>query len=71
MHAAGLKVINDLLSATVLLMLGVVNVTCARLIGCQEGALSFILLVTLALFATLDLSQPYRGVINVSQGSIQ
>jgi hypothetical protein len=34
------------------------------------GILSFIVLVALAVFVTLDLDQPDRGLITVSQASI-
>ena len=35
-----------------------------------SGTMSFIVLVTLVIFVTLDLNQPRRGVVRVSQQSL-
>lgn len=80
MHAARLAAIADRLPVTIILLLGVAAMTCMTLIGRQEGALgkpqvaatlTFILLVSLVFFVTLDLNQPYRGLINVSQLALE
>jgi hypothetical protein len=80
MHAARLAAIRDRLPVTIVLLLWTASVVCTLLIGRQEGALgkpqiagtlSFILLVSLVVFVTLDLNQPYRGLISVSQESLQ
>jgi hypothetical protein len=36
-----------------------------------SGSLSFIVLVTLVIFVTLDLNQPRKGVIRISQNSLE
>ncbi len=61
-----------------LLLLG--SVVPSLLIGEKQGAskkvhlsgtISFIVLVTLVIFVTLDLNQPHRGLITVSQKSLE
>jgi hypothetical protein len=80
MHAARLAAIRDRLPVTIVLLLFTTAIVCTLLIGRQEsalrkpqiaGTLSFILLVSLVVYVTLDLNQPYRGLIHVSQETLQ
>jgi hypothetical protein len=80
MHAARLAAVKDRLPVTIVLLLFTASVVSMMLVGRRQGAsrkpqitgaLSFILLVTLAVYVTLDLNQPSRGLITVSQEPIQ
>lgn len=75
-HATRLAAVNDRLPLSIVLLLFTSGVASTLLIGREQGAahdaeligtLAFILLVTFAVFVTLDLNQPQRGLITVSQ----
>jgi hypothetical protein len=79
-HAARLAAVKDRLPPSIVLLLFASAVIAAMLVGREQrafgipevaGTLSFILLVTLAVYVTLDLNQPERGLITVSQEPIQ
>lgn len=81
--AARLAAVEDRVPGSVVLMLFAFAVMTTTLDGLEQGTrgvsspmeavgmLSFILLVTLAVYVTLDLNQPERGLITVSQASIE
>jgi hypothetical protein len=75
-HAARLAALRDRLPVTIVVLLFVSAIVTTMLIGRQQGVsgateligtLCFILLVCLAIYVTLDLNQPGRGFIVVSQ----
>ncbi|MBX3437831.1 MAG: hypothetical protein KF861_10095 [Planctomycetaceae bacterium] len=75
-HAARLAAVRDRLPASVLLMLLFAAVLSITLIGWQQGAtgemrpgatMGFAILICLVVWVTLDLNQPQRGWITVSQ----
>jgi hypothetical protein len=80
--SARLNAVEDRVPGTVVLLLFAFALVTAMLGGFEEGnrgtiaieevvgILSFIVLVALAVFVTLDLDQPDRGLITVSQASI-
>jgi protein-S-isoprenylcysteine O-methyltransferase Ste14 len=80
--SARLNAVEDQVPGTVVLLLFVFALVTTMLGGFEEGnrgtiaieevvgILSFIVLVALAVFVTLDLDQPDRGLITVSQASI-
>ncbi len=79
-HAARLAAIRDRLPGSIVLLLFTSAVVATMLVGRGQGAenrmqvtstLSFILVVTLAVYVTLDLNQPQSGLITVSQEPIQ
>lgn len=79
-HAARLAVVKDRLPASVVMLLVVAPIITTMLIGREQGiagssevagTLCFILLVSLAIYVTLDLNQPERGLIRVSQEPIE
>ncbi len=79
-HAAWLAAFRDRLPASIVLLLFVSAFIATMLVGREQGAeartdvtgaLSFILVVTLAVYVTLDLNQPQSGMITVSQEPIQ
>lgn len=68
------------LPGSIVLLLFLSSIAPAYLIGEKQGSshqvhllgsLSFILLVSLVVFVTLDLNQPHRGLIKVSQDSLE
>ncbi|HUO03681.1 MAG TPA: hypothetical protein VMU16_00660 [Candidatus Binataceae bacterium] len=72
--------IENRLPAGVAMLLFVSALVAAMLVGREQGfeektelpaTLSFILLVTLAVYVTLDLNQPQRGLVTVSQAPIE
>lgn len=80
MHAARLVAGRERLPASIVLMLFTAAVVATMLVGREQGAagrtevtdtLSFILVVTLAVYVTLDLNQPQSGMITVSQEPMQ
>ncbi len=79
-HAARLAAARDRLPASVVLLLLVSAVVSSMLVGREQGAsdkadvagtVSFIVLATFAIYVILDLNQPERGLITVSQEPIQ
>ena len=75
-HAARLAAYRERLPWSILLLLFVASVVPAFLMGLQQGisqnphlsgTISFVLLVTMVTYVTLDLNQPGRGLIRVSQ----
>ncbi|MGD0076342.1 MAG: hypothetical protein ABSD31_18705 [Candidatus Binataceae bacterium] len=79
-HAARLAAVRDRLPASVVMLLVVAPIITSMLIGREQGIagnsevagmLCFILLVSLAIYVTLDLNQPGRGLIRVSQEPIE
>jgi hypothetical protein len=74
--AARLSAFRDRLPPSVVLLLFLASVVSMAFIGRQEGVsgehhfgtvLGFVLVVSLAVWVTLDLNQPERGLITVSQ----
>jgi len=79
-HAARLAAVRDRLPASVVMLLAVAPIITTMLIGREQGIagssevtgmLCFILLVSLAIYVTLDLNQPGHGLIRVSQEPIE
>jgi hypothetical protein len=79
-HAARLAAIHDRLPVSIVVLLLVSSVVTTLLIGREQGfspsievtgTLCFILLVCLAVYVTLDLNQPERGIIVVSQEPLE
>jgi len=79
-HAARLAAARDRLPASVVMLLLVSAVVSSMLVGRERGAsdradiagtVSFIVLATFAVYVILDLNQPERGLITVSQEPIQ
>jgi hypothetical protein len=79
-HAARLAAIRDRLPASIVLLLLLSAVVSAFLVGRDQGAtdeydlagtVCFVMLVSFVIFVTLDLNQPDRGLISVSQEPIQ
>jgi hypothetical protein len=79
-NTARLAAIRDRLPGSIVLLLFACAVISSMLVGREQGAagetelagtLSFVLLVTLAIYVTLDLNQPRTGLITVSQEPIQ
>jgi hypothetical protein len=79
-HAARLAALRDRLPPSVVLMLVVAAILCMILMGWQQGAssekhpaaaLGFTVLVSMVVWVTLDLNQPQRGWITVSQEPMQ
>ncbi len=72
--------IKDRLPTSIVLLLLVSAVSSAMLVGREQGVANeadmagtvcFIIVVSFVIFATLDLNQPDRGFITVSQEPIQ
>jgi hypothetical protein len=79
-HASRLAAYRDRLPASIVLLLYLAAAVSTVLLGRQQGAsgklhlaglLSYILLVTLVVYVTLDLNQPHRGLITVSQEPLE
>ena len=79
-HAARLAAAKDRLPTSVVLLLLVAAVLSSMLVGRDQGAsdridvagtICFVILVSFAIYVTLDLNQPERGLIRVSQESMQ
>ncbi len=79
-HAARLAAVRDRLPASIILLLFVAALVTMALIGTHQGAsgerrhgatLGFVLLVSLVAWVILDLNQPERGMITVSQEPMQ
>lgn len=79
-QAARLAAYRDRLPASILFLLGVSAMVTAFLIGREQGAagifdvagtVCFVLLVSLAIYVTLDLNLPERGLVRVSQEPIE
>ena len=75
-HAARLAASRDRLPPSIVVLLFLVAIVCLALVGRQEGmsgerhigaTVAFVVLVSLAVWVTLDLNQPKRGLITVSQ----
>jgi len=80
MDAARLAAVRDRLPGSIVLLLLVSSIVTSLLIGREQGlsdgheivgTLCFILLVSLAVYVTLDLNQPNRGLIVVSQEPLE
>ncbi|MGH7841293.1 MAG: hypothetical protein ACREQT_07185, partial [Candidatus Binataceae bacterium] len=78
-QASRLSAIRDRVPTSILLLLFLSAIVTTLLIGRQQGStdsyevagtLCFILLVTAAVYVTLDLNQPGRGLIRASQEPI-
>ena len=79
-HAARLAAARDRLPTTIVWLLLVSAVFSSMLVGRDQGAsdkadlagtVCFIVLVGFAIYVTLDLNQPERGLITVSQEPIE
>ena len=79
-HAARLAALRDRLPPGVVLLLVVAAVLCMIVIGWQQGAsserhpaaaLGFTVLVCMVVWVTLDLNQPQRGWITISQEPLE
>ena len=79
-HAARLAAIRDRMPASIVLLLLLSAVVSAMLVGRDQaasdqydlaGTVCFVIVVSLAIFVTLDLNQADRGLITVSQEPIQ
>ncbi len=79
-HAARLAAVKDRLPTSIVLLLLLSAVISAMLVGREQGAadeadiagtVCFIVLISFAIFVTLDLNQPGRGLITVDQEPIQ
>jgi len=79
-HAARLAAVRDRLPTSIVLLLLLSAVGSATLVGREQGVadeadmagtVCFIILVSFAIYVTLDLNQPDRGLITVSQEPIQ
>jgi len=79
-HAARLAAAKDRLPANIVLLLFVSAIMSTMLVGREQGlagrievagTLSYILLVTLVVYVTLDLNQPQTGMVTVSQEPLQ
>ena len=79
-HAARLAAARDRLPAVIVLLLFTSAVVATLLVGREQGAagktavagtVSFIILVSFAVYVTLDLNQPMRGLITPSQEPFQ
>jgi hypothetical protein len=78
-QAARLAAVRDVLPASVVLLLFMSAVISTALLGREQGltgkvdvsgTVAYILLVTLAVYVTLDLNQPQTGIVTVSQEPI-
>jgi hypothetical protein len=79
-HASRLSAVRDVLPTSVLVLLCVSAIVTALLIGREQGfagpsevlgTFCFVLMVSLAIYTTIDLNQPNRGFIRVSQESME
>jgi len=79
-HAARLAALRDRLPGSIVALLFVSTIVTTILIGRNQGflgsfdpngVLGFILIVSLAIYVTLDLNRPDRGFIKVSQEPIE
>jgi hypothetical protein len=79
-HAARLAAVRDRLPTSIVMLLLMSAVIAAMLVGREQGAsdetdiagtVCFILLVSFAIYVTLDLNQPDRGLITVNQAPMQ
>jgi hypothetical protein len=75
-HAARLSAIRDRLPESIVILLFTAAIVSTLLIGREQsgtakpdiiGTVCFILLVTCAVYVTLDLNQPERGLIRINQ----
>ncbi|MBY0523251.1 MAG: hypothetical protein K2R98_07625 [Gemmataceae bacterium] len=79
-HTARLSASHDRLPPSIVLLLFLATIVSMALAGSQEGrsgelhlgaTLGFVILVSMAVWVTLDLNQPQRGLIMVSQESME
>lgn len=79
-HAERLAAVRDRLPTSIVMLLLISAVVSAMLVGREQGVANeedlagtvcFIVLVSVAIFVTLDLNQPNRGFITVDQEPIQ
>jgi hypothetical protein len=78
-NAERVGAIENRLPASIAVLLIISSLVATMLVGREQGfentsetaaTLSFILMVTLAVYVTLDLNQPQRGMVTVSQAPI-
>lgn len=79
-HASRLAAIRDRVPHSIVLLLLLASILNALLVGRQQGAAPrpsiaatevFLVIVTLTVWVTLDLSQPFGGLIRLSQEPLQ
>lgn len=79
-HADRVGAIENHLPASIVLLLFASSLIATMLVGREQGfeekteiaaTLGFVLLVALAVYVTLDLNQPTRGLVTVSQAPIE
>jgi hypothetical protein len=79
-HTARLAASRDRLPASIVAVLFLAAVVAMVLLGMQQGAsgdwhltgmIGFVVLVSMVIWVTLDLNQPHRGLIRVSQEPLQ
>ena len=79
-HAARLAAVRDRLPPSIVGLLVLASLLALALVGRQQGlagkrdlvaTVGFVVLVSLVVWVTLDLNQPYRGAITVSQEPLQ
>jgi hypothetical protein len=79
-HTARLAAIRDRLPVSIVMLLFVSSIVTTTLIAREQGfsastdiagTLCFIVLVSLAIYVTLDLNQPEQGIIQVSQEPLE
>jgi hypothetical protein len=79
-HASRLAAVRHRLPGSILALLGVAAIVCMLVVGAEQGAAGergfvtvavFVTLVSLVVWVTLDLNQPGRGVITVSQEPLE
>jgi hypothetical protein len=79
-HAARLAAARDRLPWPILMLLTIATMTSVGLLGREQGlagrrhhasSVGFMLMVAFALYLTLDLNQPQRGLLRVSQEPLE
>ncbi len=79
-HLAWVAALRDRLPTSIVLLLFLAAFVAVTLVGLEQGAVQpprvasvagFILIVSLTVYATLDLNQPTRGAIRVSEEPIE
>jgi hypothetical protein len=79
-HAARLSAVRDRLPPSVVILLCLAAIVSMLLVGVQQGTagerplgatLGLIVLVSMIVWVTLDLNQPHRGLITVSQEPLE
>jgi len=79
-HASRVAAVRDRLPASIVILLFIAALACAFLLGREQSieghievsaTLALIAIVAAAVWVTLDLNQPYRGMIRVSEEPMQ